>query len=98
MKGDVRGIIVFYGRPFSSPIVMHDKETAIIVAEAASFAACGPGRHYKMKLIGRSIYQASCFFLRDVSTSQISMLRRIMTMRRRLTATFSAFAGIAGFI
>ncbi|RJG24516.1 transposase [Paenibacillus thiaminolyticus] len=53
MKGDVRGIIVFYGRPFSSPIVMHDKETAIIVAEGTSFSACGPARHYKMKLIGR---------------------------------------------
>lgn len=53
MKGDVRGIIVFYGRPFSSPIVMHDKEMAIIVAEASSFSTGGPARQYKMKLIGR---------------------------------------------
>lgn len=53
MRGDVRGIIVFYGRPFSSPIVMHDKETAIIVAEASSFSTGGPARQYKMKLIGR---------------------------------------------
>ncbi|MEB9894483.1 IS1595 family transposase [Bacillus cereus] len=53
MKGDVRGIIVFYGRPFSSPIVLHDKETAIIVAETSSHSAFGPARQFKMKLIGR---------------------------------------------
>nr|WP_206765700.1 transposase [Paenibacillus dendritiformis] len=53
MKGDVRGIIVFYGRPFSSPIVMHDKETAIIVAETSSYSEYGPARQFKMKLIGR---------------------------------------------
>ncbi|BFH69274.1 IS1595 family transposase [Paenibacillus dendritiformis] len=53
LKGDVKGIIVFYGRPFSSPIVMHNKETAIIAAEALSFSAHGPARQFKMKLIGR---------------------------------------------
>lgn len=36
LKGEVHGIVAFYGRPFYSPILLHERECPIIVAESSS--------------------------------------------------------------
>ncbi|MGG3839485.1 IS1595 family transposase [Paenibacillus thiaminolyticus] len=36
LKGEVHGIVAFYGRPFYSPILLHERECPIIVAESGS--------------------------------------------------------------
>ncbi|MGG4397111.1 IS1595 family transposase [Paenibacillus thiaminolyticus] len=34
LEGEVHGIVAFYGRPFYSPILLHERESPIIVAES----------------------------------------------------------------
>ncbi|MBG9792300.1 hypothetical protein ABD76_07035 [Paenibacillus dendritiformis] len=36
LKGEVHGIVAFYGRPYFSPILLHERECPIIVAESSS--------------------------------------------------------------
>ncbi|BFH17306.1 transposase [Paenibacillus melissococcoides] len=41
LEGEVHGIVAFYGRPYYSPILLHERECPIIVAESNSAESAG---------------------------------------------------------
>lgn len=41
LAGEVHGIVAFYGRPYSSPILLHERECPIIVAESSRTGPAG---------------------------------------------------------
>ncbi|NGP61088.1 IS1595 family transposase [Paenibacillus thiaminolyticus] len=43
LEGEVHGIVAFYGRPFYSPILLHERESPIIVAESGIAESANSG-------------------------------------------------------